>query len=126
MSHLTPESSGAPPMESIAGFTYSPKTDIPFGKHIRIGVQDSLIYQSIIEEGYRTGINAHLQFMEDHQITDPVILDDKQFSMVIEQLKPAELSQYDEGLWRSYFIVGWTCVSLGIIDEEDEEDEEEV
>ncbi|HEX4204813.1 MAG TPA: hypothetical protein VHZ51_11590 [Ktedonobacteraceae bacterium] len=109
-------------METLAGFTYSPKTDIPFGKQVRIGVQDSVIYQSVIEEAYHIGIEAHLQFMEDHDLTEPVVLDDKQFSMVIERLMPQELSSYDEGLWRSYFIVGWTCVSLGLVETQEEEE----
>ena len=48
--------------------------------------------------------------------------------MVIKHLLPSDLSPFDQGLWRSYFIVGWMCVYLGIDvdeDDEDEDDEEE-
>jgi hypothetical protein len=106
-----------PPMESIAGFLYSPTTDIPFGKHIRLGQKDQLIFQSSVERGYQTGVIAHLKFLEANGFDDPIMLDDKQFTMVIEHMLPEELSLYDRGLWRSHFIVGWTSVYLGIAGE---------
>ncbi len=56
-----------PPLQMIGDLMYSPGTDIPFGKQIR---------------------------------------------MIIRHLLPQELSPFDQGLWRSFFIVGWTCVYL--------------
>ncbi len=103
-----------PPLQMIGDLIYSPGTDIPFGKQIRIGLTERTIYESVIEKGYRAGIRAHLTFLKDHQTTTPMMLDDRQFTMVIRHLLPQELSPFDQGLWRSFFIVGWTCVYLDI------------
>jgi hypothetical protein len=101
-----------PPLQMIGDLIYSPGTDIPFGKQIRIGLTERTIYESAIEKGYRTGIRAHQTFLRDHQTTTPIMLDDRQFTMIISHLLPQDLSLYDQGLWRSFFIVGWTCVYL--------------
>ena len=116
-----------PPLERIGDLVFSPGTDLPFGKRIRIGLSEQTIYESAVEKGYRTGIRAHLAFLADHENLEPIPLDDKQFTMVIKHLLPPDLSPFDQGLWRSYFIVGWMCVYLGIEmgDEEDEDGEEE-
>ncbi len=111
-----------PPLEVIGDLVYSPHTDIPFGKRIRIGLSEETIYESSVEHGYRTGIRAHRRFLADHQATAPVVLDDKQFTMIIKHLLPKGLNASDQGLWRSYFIIGWTCVYLGIAADEDEVD----
>jgi hypothetical protein len=114
-----------PPLEKIGDLVFSPGTDLPFGKRIRIGLSEQMIYESAVEKGYRTGIRAHLAFLADHENMTPIPLDDKQFTMVIKHLLPSDLSPFDQGLWRSYFIVGWMCVYLGLeIDDEEEEDEE--
>jgi len=103
-----------PPLQMIGDLIYSPGTDIPFGKQIRIGLTERTIYESAIEKGYRAGIRAHQTFLRDHQSTTPIMLDDRQFTMIIRHLLPQQLSPYDQGLWRSFFIVGWTCVYLNI------------
>ena len=103
-----------PPLQMIGDLVYSPGTDIPFGKQIRIGLTERTIYESAIEKGYRAGIRAHQTFLRDHQSTTPIMLDDRQFTMIIRHLLPQQLSPYDQGLWRSFFIVGWTCVYLNI------------
>ena len=115
-----------PPLEMIADLVYAPQSDIPFGKHVRIGLSEQTIYESAIEKGYQTGINAHLAFLQDLGSTEPIVLDDKQFTMVIKRLLPENLTPYEKGLWRSFFIVGWTCVYLGVetIDDDEEENEE--
>jgi len=110
-----------PPLEMIGDLVYSPGTDIPFGKRIRIGLKECTIYESAIEEGYRTGICAHRMFLKDHDSSTPVVLDDTQFTMIIKDILPQDLSSFEQGLWRSYFIVGWTCVYLGIAPEVGEE-----
>jgi len=46
------------------------------------------------------------------------VLDDKQFSEVIEHFIPPDLSPFNDALWRSYFIVGWICVFLGLASQE--------
>jgi hypothetical protein len=94
---------------------------------MRIGLTERTIYESAIEKGYIIGVRAHQTFLKDHQTTTPIMLDDRQFTMIIRHLLPQELSPFDQGLWRSYFIVGWTCVYLGIepaagIDEDEDED----
>ena len=109
-----------PPLEMIGDLVYSPGTDIPFGKRIRIGLSEQTIYESAVEKGYHMGIRAHLAFLEDHESTTPVALDDKQFTMIIEHLLPQDLNPFDQGLWRSYFIVGWTCVYLELVNDDDE------
>lgn len=115
-----------PPLEKIGDLIFSPGTDLPFGKRIRIGLSEQMIYESAVEKGYRTGIRAHLAFLADHENMTPVPLDDKQFTMVIKHLLPPDLSPFDQGLWRSYFIVGWMCVYLGLetADEEEDDDDE--
>jgi hypothetical protein len=103
-----------PPLEMIGDLVFSPGSDLPFGKRIRIGLHECTIYASAIEKGYQTGIRAHYAFLQDHKASAPITLDDKQFSMVIKHLLPRELPLFDQGLWRSFFIVGWTSVYLGI------------
>lgn len=108
-----------PPLEMIGDLVYSPGSDLPFGKNVRIGSKDCIIYASAVEKGYQTGIRAHYAFLQDHNTTTPITLDDKQFSMVIKHLLPKDLSLFDQGLWRSFFIVGWTSVYLGLAGEAD-------
>jgi len=114
-----------PPLERIADLVYSPGSDLPFGKRIRIGLHECTIYASAIEKGYLTGIRAHHAFLRDHNASAPITLDDKQFSMIIKHLLPKDLSLFDQGLWRSFFIVGWTSVYLGVAPELDLDYEEE-
>jgi hypothetical protein len=96
-----------PPLETIG-------TDIPLGKTIRMGIRDYTIYESAIEQGYQAGIQAHREYLRDHNSTTPVILDDVQFTLVIEHFMPGNLTPFNQGLWRSHFIVGWTCVYLDL------------
>ncbi len=103
-----------PPLERIGDLVFSPGSDLPFGKRIRIGLHECTIYASAIEKGYLTGIRAHHAFLKDHKASAPITLDDKQFSMIIKHLLPKDLTLFDQGLWRSFFIVGWTSVYLGV------------
>ena len=109
-----PKEVAPPPLEMIGDLVYSPGSDLPFGKRIRIGLHECTIYASAIEKGYHTGIRAHYAFLKDHKASAPITLDDKQFSMLIKHLVPKELPLFDQGLWRSFFIVGWTSVYLGV------------
>lgn len=109
-----PQEVAPPPLEMIGDLVYSPGTDIPFGKQIRIGLTDQTIYESAIEKGYRMGIRTHQAFLKDHNSPSPIMLDDRQFTMLIKHLLPTDLSPFDQGLWRSFFIAGWACVYLGI------------
>jgi hypothetical protein len=115
----TPEEDVPPPMVSIDGLWYSPTTDLPFGKRIRLGQREHMIYQSSVEDGYHMGLLAHLHFAEANGLAEPIMLDDRQFTMVIEQLVPEGLALYDRGLWRSHFIAGWTSVYLGVASREE-------
>jgi hypothetical protein len=103
-----------PPLQMIGDLIYSPGTDIPFGKQFRIGLTERTIYESAIEKGYTAGVRAHQTFLKDHQSTTPIMLDDRQFTMIIRHLLPQDYSTYDQGLWRSFFIIGWTCVYLNL------------
>ena len=114
-----------PPLEMIGDLVYSPGSDLPFGKRIRIGLHECTIYASAIEKGYLTGIRAHHAFLHDHKASAPITLDDKQFSMIIKHLLPKDLTLFDQGLWRSFFIVGWTSVYLGVAPELDYEEDVE-
>jgi hypothetical protein len=109
----------------IGDLVYSPGSDLPFGKRIRIGLHECTIYASAIEKGYQTGIRAHHAFLKDHKASAPITLDDKQFSMIIKHLLPKDLPLFDQGLWRSFFIVGWTSVYLGIAPDLNNEDLED-
>jgi hypothetical protein len=102
------------PLEVIGDLIYAPGTDLPFGKNVRIGPKDEIIYDSVIERGYQAGIEAHHAFLRDHNSSTPVVLDDKQFTMIIKHLVPKNIPPFEKGLWRSFFIVGWTCVYLGV------------
>ncbi len=110
-----------PPLQTIGDLTYSSGTDIPFGKQLHLGITKTLIYESAIEKGYRAGIQAHRTFLKDHDTCSPVMLDDHQFTLVIESFQPHDLTPFNEGLWRMHFIVGWTCLYLGIVIDEKEE-----
>ncbi len=125
MSHSSRFEEVPSPLEMIGDLVYSPTTDIPFGKRVRIGLKECTIYESAIEKGYTIGIHAHQVFLKDNQIPNPIILDDQQFTMIIQHLLPQELSPFDQGVWRSFFIVGWMCVYLGIEPDKMEDDETE-
>ncbi|GCF10664.1 hypothetical protein [Dictyobacter arantiisoli] len=111
-----------PPLEKIGDLIYSPGTDLPFGKRIRIGVSEQTIYESSVELGYRMGIRAHLAFMTDNNCANPVPLDDKQFTMIIDHLLPSDLNPFEQGLWRAHFVAGWMSVYLGLVSDEDDID----
>ncbi len=123
MAHSRSREVPPPPLEMIGDLVYSPGSDLPFGKRIRMGLNECTIYASAVEKGYLTGIRAHHAFLQDHETAGPITLDDKQFSMVIKHLLPRDLSLFDQGLWRSFFIVGWTSVYLGVAPELEEEEE---
>ncbi|HLZ61365.1 MAG TPA: hypothetical protein VKR06_30835 [Ktedonosporobacter sp.] len=103
-----------PPLEMIGDLVYAPGSDLPFGKQIRIGLKECTIYESAIEKGYQMGIQAHQAFLKDNNMTAPVALDDKQFTMIIRRILPKDLSSFEKGLWRAFFIVGWTSMYLGV------------
>ncbi|HLI89069.1 MAG TPA: hypothetical protein VKV37_10310 [Ktedonobacteraceae bacterium] len=63
-------------------------------------------------------VAAHLDLLQHQERTEPAVLDDKQFSEVIEHFIPPDLSPFNDALWRSYFIVGWICVFLGLASQE--------
>ncbi|HTI14632.1 MAG TPA: hypothetical protein VL461_08705 [Dictyobacter sp.] len=123
--HYRSHEVGPHPLEMIGDLVYSPGTDLPFGKRIQIGLTEETIYESAIEDGYLVGIRAHRAFLEDNNIANPILLDEKQYAMIIKSLLPKSLSALDRGLWRSYFIVGWVCVYLGIAAEDEDIEEEE-
>jgi len=106
-----------PPLEMIGDLVYSPTTDLPFGKNIRIGLIELTIYMTAIERGYRMGVQAHKDFLANNHLTSPVMLDDSQFTMVMNGLLPKDLVPFEKRLWRSYFIVGWTSTYLGTDEE---------
>ncbi len=115
MSQTPQEANDIPPqLETIGGVTYSPGTDIPLGKTIRMGITECTIYESAIEQGYQAGVQAHTEYLRDHNSTTPVILDDAQFTLVIEHFMPSNLTPFNQGLWRSHFIVGWSCMYLDL------------
>ncbi len=104
-----------PDLQTIGDLTYSPGTDIPFGKTLRMGVTETIIFESAIEKGYQAGIQAHKAFIKEHDKCSPIMLDDHQFTLVMEHFKPCDLTPFNEGLWRMHFIVGWTCLYLEIV-----------
>ncbi len=83
-----------PPLQMIGDLVFSPGTDIPFGKQVRIGLTERTIYESAIEKGYRTGVRAHQAFLKDHKTTTPIVLDDKQ--CVYLGIEPPEAEEIDE------------------------------
>jgi hypothetical protein len=110
-----------PSLEVIGDLIYSPGTDIPFGKRMQIGLNEQIIYESAVEDGYRAGIEAHLIFLRDTKSSQPMALDDRQFSMIIKHVLPKKLSRFDQGLWRSHFVAGWMAVYLGIVVSDEEQ-----
>ena len=104
-----------PQLQTIGDLTYSPGTDLPFGKSLRMGVTETVIFESAIEKGYHAGIQAHRAFIKEHDSCSPVMLDDRQFTLVIEHFKPQGMTPFNDGLWRMHFIVGWTCIYLELV-----------
>ncbi|GCE16056.1 hypothetical protein [Tengunoibacter tsumagoiensis] len=124
MSNYSHAQEEVPPLQKIADLIYAPHSDLPFGKNVRIGLSEMVIYESAIEHGYQAGIRAHQIFLQDHGTTEVIMLDDTQFTMILQELVPEHLSAFEQGLWRSFFIVGWTCVYLGIeANTEDDDDD---
>ena len=105
-----------PALETIAGLTVSPETDIPFGKQFQMGHYEYTIYDRAVEQGYQAGIAHHRSFMQDlGDDGPPAMLDDAQFTFVLDAFTPKELSAHDSAMWRAYFIAGWCAVYLGLV-----------
>ncbi len=104
-----------PPMETIAGMSVSPKTDIPFGKQFQMGFYEYTIYESAVEQGYQAGIARHQDLARDLNEGAPVMLDDTQFAAILDAFMPNEMSSRDNALWRAHFIAGWCSVFLGLV-----------
>jgi len=109
-----------PPLETIGGFPFSPGSDLPFGKpFLRMELAEYIIYERALEDGYFAGIRVYLEFIKHTQATEPVMLDDRQFTLALSHFTPQALLSFHKGFWRSHFIVGRTCVSLGIAAEQE-------
>ncbi len=70
-------SSADVPFEQIGALTFSPQTDIPFGKPFRMGLFEYTFYDQALKAGYEADIGSHLEFIQDHQGCPPLMLDDK-------------------------------------------------
>jgi ribosome modulation factor len=103
-----------PPVETVVGLTISPETDIPFGKPFRMGFYEYMIYERATEQGYQAGVAAHLSFMHDQGDRAPAMLDDEQFTIMLDAFMPKELPTHDRLMWRSHFIAGWASIFLGL------------
>lgn len=101
-----------PRLEELGGLIYSPQTEYPFGKLIRLGGVSTLIFEKAIEDGYQAGLSAAAAHAE--QGGEVEVLTDRQFTALINQSLPSGLSARNQGIWRAYFIVGWTCFHLGL------------
>lgn len=97
--------------EQIADLEYYPDCDLPFGKVIMMAMP-TVIYQRALEAGYQAGIQAHRDHLK--QTGDTEALTDRDFTTIIDRYLPEGLTPDNETLWRSYFIVGWTCITLEI------------
>jgi hypothetical protein len=106
-----------PLIETIAGLTVSPETDIPFGKPLHMGLYEYTIYERATEQGYYAGIAAHIGFMHDQETDAPVMLDDVQFALMMNAFVPQQLLAHDKAMWRAHFIAGWSAVFLGLVRE---------
>jgi hypothetical protein len=104
-----------PPVETIGDLTISPETDIPFGKPLQMGLYVYTIYESATEQGYQADIAAHQDFMHDQGNDTPAMLDDAQFTSVLDAFVPKELAARDQALWRAHFIAGWASIFLGLV-----------
>jgi hypothetical protein len=102
-------------LEEVAGLLCAPGADFVFGKYITIGTQTTMIFQRAIEDGYRAGIQAHAKRFLESDDGEIKALTDKEFTALIDQLIPQRLTPTDADMWKAYFIVGWTCVTLGIV-----------
>ena len=101
-------------IEEVAGLLHAPGADFVFGKYITIGTRKEMIFERAIEDGYRAGIQAHTKRFLDSEDGEIEALTDKQFTLLIDQLVPQHLTPTNADIWRAYFIIGWTCVTLGI------------
>jgi hypothetical protein len=113
--HLDQSLEYEPPTETIAGLTLSPETDIPFGKPFCMGLHEYIIYESAVERGYKAGIARHQDLVRDLNDGVPVMLDDTQFTAMLDAFVPKEMSSRDKALWRAHFIAGWCSVFLGLV-----------
>lgn len=103
------------PFEQVAGLTISPTTDLPFGKPYQMGLAAYTIYDRAVEVGYETGIRACLECMQDHDTDTPILLDDQQFTLVLNSFMPPQTNEHNAAMWRGAFILGWASVSLGLV-----------
>ncbi len=104
-----------PAYEEIEGLTVSPRTDIPFGKQLQMGLAEYTIYDRAIEQGYEAGIAAHLDYLAHQKITTPVMFDDAMFATVLDAFTPKQVEGYNKSLWRAHFIAGWVSLYLGCV-----------
>jgi hypothetical protein len=112
-----------PPIEVLpGGLLHRPGADYVFGKLVKIGSRDTLIFERATEDGYRAGIQAHADHLENQGEIE--ILTDYQFTRLINQRIPRTLASAAARIWRANFIVGWTCVALLLVPPEELSPEE--
>ena len=84
-------------------------------KYVRFGPHRIPIGSPLIAQGYQAGMQACLARVEHDECEDSdmfYMLDDREFTTVLDQYMPAHLSAEDASVWRAYFIVGWTWIYL--------------
>jgi hypothetical protein len=108
-------SDGEMEIEEVAGLFYAPGADFVFGKYVKIGIRTEMIFQRAIEDGYYAGIQAHTDHFLQMDDGEMKALTDKEFTALIDTRIPHHLAPIDADMWRAYFIIGWTCVTLCIV-----------
>lgn len=57
-------------------------------------------------------MRTHQRLMQESKSALPLILDDRQVTMLIEYLVPKRISREDAGYWRAGWLEGWFRVVL--------------
>jgi len=82
-------------------------------KRLKMGLVTYIVEDQAIERGFQAGVDAHRQYVRDHENCVPALADEKMFAAVLNTFSLGGMSENDAAMWRAAFIAGWVSVFLG-------------
>jgi hypothetical protein len=83
------------------------------GNRLKMGLVTYVVEDQAIERGFQAGVDAHRQYVRDHDNCVPALADENMFVAVLDAFYPGGMSENDASMWRAAFIAGWVSVFLG-------------
>lgn len=110
-------------LDAIGDLQYAPGANLPFGEKQYFGLIERVVYDRECQQGYEAGAIAHQIFANEQPEIGQVVLNVKQFTTVLDELRGTEqyrmLSQEAWDVFSAFFIAGWVGLFLGVVSVEE-------